>query len=128
MESMMQALVTDQFAEELRERNLRMGFLVDNLIPHQTGSCLPGRAANPPQISDLLSELMGAGEWLRSLPHDRSPELEQELTEYRRNVQRLRALMPGIHAALLQERAQLEAERGRVEAATEWARRSRQTL
>ena len=80
------------------------------------------------QMAGLLSELMRAGAGLRSLPREQSPELEQELSVYRKNVDRLRELMPSIHATLLQERARLENERGRLESAAEWARSSRQTL
>lgn len=54
--------------------------------------------------------------------------LDHELSEYRRNVERLRALLPSVHSTLLEERARLEQERVRVAAAQEWAGRSRQTM
>jgi hypothetical protein len=54
--------------------------------------------------------------------------LELELDQYRKNVERLRTVMPSIHSVLLQERARLEQERARVESVAEWARGSRQTL
>jgi predicted nucleic acid-binding Zn-ribbon protein len=76
----------------------------------------------------LLSELLRAGEWLRARPEHRDAELEHELSEYRKQVERLRSLLPFIHRALLRERARLEQERERVQAAAEWARGSRQTL
>jgi len=79
-------------------------------------------------MSALLSELKQAAECLRSLPLERAPEVEQALNAYRVNVQRLQALLPSIHSALLRERARLEQECTRVEAAAEWASRSRQTL
>jgi len=79
-------------------------------------------------MSGLLSELMRAGEWLRELPPDRDSALEQELSAYRRNVERLRDLLPAIHSALLAERARLESERARMTSAAAWARGSRQTL
>jgi hypothetical protein len=43
-------------------------------------------------------------------------------------MERLRDLLPSIHAQLLAERARIEAERARLRAASEWACASRQTL
>jgi len=79
-------------------------------------------------MSWLLSELLHAGQNLRTLPGERDARLELEISVYRENVERLRTLLPSIHKALLSERARLEQERARVESATEWVRRSRQTL
>jgi len=50
------------------------------------------------------------------------------LSAYRKQVERLRVLLPSIHQTLLGERARLEQERARVTSTAEWARRSRQTL
>lgn len=118
----------DQLAQNLHECNSRLEFWLESLIPDASRSIPQFRAATPEQMAGLLSELMRAGAGLRSLPRDQSPELEQELSVYRKNVDRLRELMPSIHATLLQERARLENERGRLESAAEWARSSRQTL
>jgi len=49
-------------------------------------------------------------------------ELDQELEQYRRNVERVRELLPSIHGQLLAERARLGAQRARVRSAAEWAR------
>ncbi|HXY78126.1 MAG TPA: hypothetical protein VEH47_04890 [Candidatus Acidoferrales bacterium] len=114
--------------ENLRETNSRLGFWLENLLPDQTLSSARPRTATPQQMTGILSELMRAGEWLRQLPPDKDPDLERELSDYRRKVERLRDLLPLIHNALLQERARLEQQRARVESAAEWARRSRQTL
>ena len=62
------------------------------------------------------------------MPQERNAALEQELSDYRQNVEQLRELLPLIHRTLLNERARLEQERARVESAAEWARRSHQTL
>jgi hypothetical protein len=59
---------------------------------------------------------------------DKDEAIEHELHEYRKNVQRLRDLLPSIHGALLQERGRLEQERTRVRSAAEWAHSSRQTF
>src|SRR5579863_5864396 len=132
VERMMLVYAPDQLAQSLHECNSRLGFWLDSLLPAD----LPGNgrptlethAASPEQMAGLLSELMRAGAGLRSLPTDQSRELENELSAYRKNVERLRELMPSIHATLLQERARLEKERGRLESAAQWARSSRQTL
>jgi chromosome segregation ATPase len=126
MESLMPAsdLPVHSIASHLRETNARLTQLLDSLsaIPNQS------RTITPQQMTGLLSELMRAGEWLRRLPEDRDPELQQEVGHYRRTVERLRDLLPSIHAALLRDRARLEQERARVQSAAAWARSSRQTL
>ncbi len=120
-------LEQDQLAQNLHETNRRLRFWLDSLFPEQE----PPSAAKPQQMVGLLSELLRAGEWLqRGLPLEqkRDPELEVELDHYRRNVLRLRELLPSIHRILLREKARLEAERAQVECAAEWARGSRRTL
>lgn len=115
----------DRLTQDLRETNSRLCSCLDSLAPNHTQ---PSAPATPQQMAGLLSELMRAGQWLRALPADEDPALERELANYRKNVERLRDLLPTIHRALLAERARLEQERARVESAAEWARRSRQTL
>jgi len=120
-----------QFAQNLHECNSRLSAWLNQLMAADCAnqpSHGPAHPATPQQMSGLLSELMLAGGWLRSMPDEKVPELERELAEYRSNVKRLRGLMPSIHAALLHERARLEMERGRMGAAAEWARRSQQTF
>jgi hypothetical protein len=111
----------------LRGSTHRLSRWLDSLETPST----PGKrthAATPEQMSGLLSELLQAGEWLRSRPRQTDAGLEPEVAEYRKQVVRLRELLPSIHAALLEERARLEQERKRVRSAGEWARVSRQTL
>lgn len=121
----MSVLTPTRPAEALRETNLRLGLCLQTLAPDQEHLA----AATPQQMMALLSELLRAGEWLRSgLPEERNAELETELATYRGHVKRLHELMPSIHSRLLQEKARLEAERSRVDASAEWARASRQTL
>lgn len=127
----MPALAPHQFAQNLHECNARLSVWLNQLMAadgNDTPSHPCAHRATPQQMSGLLSELMLAGGWLRSLPGEKAPELEQELAAYRSNVERLRSLMPSIHATLLSERARLERERGRMEAAAEWAQRSQQTF
>lgn len=111
-------------AENLRETNLRLGLLLDNLRAQ------PGDqpSATPQQMGGLLSELMRAGQWLRQIPSQKSPQLEKELNQYRAQVERLRDILPSIHKALLRDRSRLEQERARVQSAAAWASSSRQTL
>lgn len=115
-------------AGNLRETNARLGLWLDSLVVDSAGATPQARPATPQQMAGLLSELMRAGEWLRALPAARDEAVEQELTVYRKNVERLRDLLPSIHGALTRERGRLEQERARVESATQWARGSRQTL
>jgi hypothetical protein len=115
---------TSPLAQEMHAINSRLGFWMEGLV----FSVAPVRPATPEQMAGLLSELMRAGEWLRALPSERDVGLELELDQYRKNVERLRTVMPSIHSVLLQERARLEQERARVESVAEWARGSRQTL
>jgi hypothetical protein len=135
MERMM-PLAPAELTESFHQTNARLAFFLDSLLPDGAPIELPldspshstNRAATPQQMAALLSELMRAGQWLRSLPGEKDAKLEQELSEYRKQVERLRALMPSIQQTLLGERARLERERARVVSATEWARQSRQTL
>jgi len=115
-------------AQNMRETNSRLLFWLESLAAAPVEPSPGVRAATPQQICGILSELMRAGGWLRELPAEKHAVLERELSEYRKNVERLRDLLPTIHSALLEERARLERERSRVKAAAEWARSSQQTL
>ena len=124
----MSSFPPDRLVHDLHEANSRLCFWLESLAPGDASPSAEVHAATPQQMTGLLSELMRAGEWLRGLPPEKDPALEHELSDYRRNVERLRELLPLIHRTLLQERARLEQQRARVESAAEWARRSRQTL
>ena len=119
---------TPELVRTIRDTNARLRFWLDSLAPDpaQPGPP-PQSAASPQQMAGLLSELMSTGQWLRALP-EKDALLVKELSEYRKNVERLRAVLPSIHVALLRERARLEQERARVESAAAWASGSRQTL
>jgi len=119
---------TGNASHTLHEVNCRLHCMLDSLSHAPAQSSASAAIATPQQMAGLLSELMCAGEGLRELPAERNPEFEHELSQYRKNVERLRAMLPAIHQALLRERARLEQERNRLEAATAWARGSRETL
>jgi hypothetical protein len=119
------ALTSVLLAQNLHQTNDRLHFWMDSLVSNHGHPAL----ATPEQMAGFLSELLRAGEWLRAgLPLEKGPELQTELGEYRKNVERLRELMPSIHRQLLRERSRLEAARAQLESAGEWARVSRQTL
>jgi hypothetical protein len=114
-------------SQNLRETNRRLLFWLDNIVARHEQTTV----ATPEQMAALLSELLQAGAGFRAQPipaKGDDPELDGELDQYRRNVERLRDLLPSIHRQLLAERARLEAQRARVRSAAEWARASRQTL
>ena len=128
----MPRLEQNQFTFELRESSRRLRRWLEILISSfDSTSESPASASQvptPEQMSGLLSELLRAGEFLRNRPGENNPALEDELAAYRQQLMRLRDQLPLIHRSLLNERAYLEHERERVQAAAEWARASRQTL
>jgi hypothetical protein len=118
---------TPDLAQALHETNSRLRSSLDHLPDSASPAALP-RPATPQQMAELLSELRIAGQWLRTVPAEKTPGVERELNEYRKNVERLRELLPSIHQTLLRERDRLEQESARVISAREWVDRSRQTL
>jgi hypothetical protein len=122
----------NQFIFELRESSSRLRRWLEILNARSDSSSESPSSASPvpmpDQMSGVLSELLRAGEYLRSRPRESNPDLEDELADYRHHLMRLRDHLPLIHRALLNERGRLEHERERVRAAAEWARVSRQTL
>ncbi len=111
----------------LHATNERLRSCLD-LISQHGGSASGGM---PDCITALLSELSGAGAELRAHPIPLTgldPMLDEELRQYRSNVELLRELLPSIHSQLSVERARLEVQRARMQSAAEWARASRQTL
>lgn len=117
---------TSSLLQIMRNSNRRLSFCLDGIAAKH------GReVVTPEQMGALLSELLAAGAGLRAQPlpvRGNDLELDNELAEYRRQVVRLRDFLPSIHRALLTEKARIEAQRSRLQSATEWARASRQTL
>ncbi len=110
-------------ANGLHETNRKLRSLLESVAPDSTHLM----TVTPEQLAAVLMELLQAGEWLRHSPTQADLEMESELRDYRKNVERLRAMLPTIQARLLTERARLEAERAHLEAAAAWARTSRKT-
>ena len=84
----------------------------------------------PQDFSDILGQLLRAGECLRRLPADSEAAIEcqEETREYRRNLEDLKIFLPDLHDRLLAEKARLEAAQSHVAAAAAWARASNKTL
>lgn len=110
--------------ENVRNANQRLKVWLESI--HE-----PWGVPAPEQMAALLSELLRVGASMRAEPsvnRGHNPALDAELYQYRCHVERLREILPAIHAQLLAERARLEVQRSRVQSAAEWARASRQTL
>lgn len=122
----MSVLSLNPLALELHETNRRLRLWLERFAACSSES--ESRAPKPGEISALLSELLHVGESLRRRQQESVPEIEFELTQYREQVEKLRTLLPLMHRALLHERARLEQERERLNAAGQWAHVSRQTL
>jgi hypothetical protein len=119
--------VLDSETSNLSKITGRLRHLLDTIAYHSNNPDAQTRVVTPEEMTELLSWLMRAGQSLRPLSGDHTVP-EQEIAEYRREVERLHALLPSIHAALLAERTRLEQERERVRTAGEWMQRSRETL
>ncbi len=115
-----------QAAREIREATRKLSFWLDSLPDPRNQAA--GNAPTPQQMTGLLSELLQAGKWLQAIGEPVATELQPEVADYRRQVERLRELLPSIHEALLRERSHLEGERERLKAAQKWAQASCQTL
>ena len=77
-------------------------------------------------VAAVLSAILQMGECLARYHYTVSaPQVDAELSRYRNHLERLRALMPLLHAELLTERARLEAERSHLESASAWAEASK---
>lgn len=115
-------------AEDLRGTTHRLALQLDWIAARDEKQA---PFVTPERMSSLLSELLSAGAGLKSekLPAPGSDrEFDCELSEYRRQVERLRDFMPSIHKQLLAERARIEGRRSRLVSVREWVRASQQTL
>ncbi len=113
--------------QSMRDANRRLHSLLGGMV---TSHGQPA-SITPDLIAALLSELLRVGADLRAQPlpvKGNDSELDDELDTYRRNVERLRELLPSIHTQLLMERARIETQWARIRSAEQWARASRETL
>jgi hypothetical protein len=112
--------------ETLRQANENLRSALVRLHPEQR-HCLTIRAQD---FSDILSQLLRAGECLRHLPPQSEPSaaLEKESLEYRNNLEELKHFLPDLHGRLLAEKARLETAQTHLAAAAAWVRASNKTL
>lgn len=111
--------------EALRNINRRLRTLLDTVAPENVEPV----PATPEQLAGLLTELLQAGDLLRQPRVEaHTLEMDGEINSYRKNVERLRDIVPIMQTRLLAERARLEAERTHLESAAAWARANRKTL
>lgn len=107
--------------ENLHDTNRRLRAVLEELSHGDRAPATIG-----PKMELILTELLRVGGWLQSAsgePVDR--ELQEEINQYRKNVELLKTLLPEIQARLLTERARLESERSHLEAANAELRASR---
>jgi hypothetical protein len=81
-------------------------------------------------LHDLLAELLSNSICLRtgSAGAATSTELENEIADYRTNLESLAKILPSVQGRFLAERARLQIEQGHIAARKAWAEASRRTL
>jgi hypothetical protein len=112
--------------ESLRIAN---GSLRAGLARLQPEASAPG-LLNPEDLSGLLEAVSRAAKCRRSLAPDVVPdaEMQQELREYRSNIEELAKVLPTAHGCLLAEKARLQNVQSHLAAAKAWAQASKDTL
>jgi hypothetical protein len=117
--------------ETLRQVNDDLRSALIRLHPEQNDR----PSTPPPEFSGILGQLRRAAECRQHLrPHCEAAarafefEFERESLEYRRNLERLKEFLPGVHARLLAEKSRLEAARSHVATAEAWSRASKDTF
>lgn len=119
----------EQLQRTLSDSNARLLCNVRRLAGEDEPAETNPRVPLSQVLSEIFSEIARTRQWFRDeMPPHIYPELESEIAEYRRTLERLREHMPAIRRELLSERSRLEAERTRLQLAMEWARSSRQSL
>lgn len=83
----------------------------------------------PTEFTDLLAELLGAGDLWRGMPGAAADaEMASEISEYRRNVEQLGKILPSVQGRLLVEKVRLQTLQSHMTAAKAWAQASKETL
>lgn len=73
------------------------------------------------ELRELVSILRRIGVWLHAKNTAPTIALENDVQEYRENLERLHRALPAFHAWLLVERTRLERDRAHSVAASNWA-------
>ncbi len=109
-------------AETLREVNVYLRRMLVRFHPERR-HCF---TIAPQDFVAILDQLLRSASSRNSL--ESTPEFEQELLDYRDNLEELRRLLPDLQGRLLAERARLESARSQLAAAVVWADASKTTL
>ena len=79
-------------------------------------------------LTELMDELLHASDLLRGAETGPDADLEQQINQYRGNIEQLQEMLPAIQGRLIAERARLENIRSHLAAAANWTQTSRKTL
>ena len=71
---------------------------------------------------------MQAADCVRGVSPLAAPELKNESSEYRSNLEQLKQLLPDFQVRLLAEKSRLEVAKSNVAAAVAWAEANRKTF
>jgi hypothetical protein len=112
--------------ETLRQVNHNLRSALFRLRPE----CQHCSSIKPQDFSNILSQLLRAGQCLRGLPpHSEKPvALEKEALEYRNHLEKLKHFLPDVQVRLLAEKSRLEIARTHVATAAAWAQSRKKAL
>jgi hypothetical protein len=107
-------------AESLRTTNLNLRAELVRLGMDPSG------VSAAVDLPGLLAEISRTADVLRSIPPDvvADATFQQELREYRGNLEQLRKILPSVHVRLQVEKTRLETALEHVQTAATWAHAS----
>jgi len=113
-------------AEDLRtvNQNLCAGLVRLQSLPN------PSTAISAEDFFALRTNLERAASCMCSMSADSRPsaEWEKEISEYRRNLERIVQVLPSFHAGLQAQKGRLEAAINHLQATATWAQASKNSL
>ena len=80
------------------------------------------------ELSDLRCLIVQAADCVRGVSPLAAPELKNESSEYRSNLEQLKQLLPDFQVRLLAEKSRLEVAKSNVAAAVAWNGANRKTF
>jgi hypothetical protein len=118
--------MSNTVAESLRIANGQLRGVLSRL---QTDANAPW-LLKPGDLSDLRAIVSHATGCRRSLASGAVPdaELENEICEYRNNLEKLAQVLPSVQGSLLAEKARVQNAQLHVAATNAWAQASKRTL
>lgn len=110
----------------LQQANAVLRSALSRLQPERTG-CSVIEAA---ELSDWRGEIRCAADCLRDLPASdaKDPVLEEQIAEFRCNLETLKQALPGFHSRLLAEHARLMMAHTHSVSASGWVQAHGKTL